>query len=99
MAMFCMSGTADGKLTSPTVLNGFLYQFTTEKSLKTVEKVSIILQSAVCRGNPQLAKCMIRILLKNHGAAILIIIEKATKQLPTVFSTSLLLETRWKTCN
>ncbi len=38
--------TADCKIigTGPAVFNGFCYQYTTRKSLKTFEKVSIILQ-------------------------------------------------------
>jgi hypothetical protein len=49
--MYAHARTGDCKIigTRPTGFNGFLYRFTTETSLKTVEKVSVILQScSIC---------------------------------------------------
>ncbi len=62
--------------TGPTVFNGFVYQFTIRKSLKTIEKVSIFLQIAVCHSNLvchrtfPLSETLIRIcgLAKEKGA-------------------------------
>ncbi len=53
ISLFCHAceTNADCKIigTGTTVFNGFLCQITTRKSLKTVEKVSIILQLAAMR--------------------------------------------------